>query len=248
MRGWPDYTRVTGLVDNYDEFAQNYPVGIGDGAARLGSIKTYDMRGRVWWMDDFEAAVLKWRPDTLGTGGSQGLTTDYARNGNQSVKIVTSTGTLRSSGIIRYLSRTRREIIGMECHVAIAANFGSMILACQIRDGTNRTYMGMRIDEAANEVQYRNESGGWTDTGFIPCLSGFEDHFHDVKMVCDYKTDEWIRVMYDHQELALDREAMDTVPNTASCNLIPAIYAMGDGSNNVNTYVDDVIMTIMEPE
>ena len=248
VKGWPDYTRITGLVENYDEFSQNYPVGIGDGAARLGSIKTYDMRGRVWWMDDFEASILKWRTDALGTGGSQVLDTAYSRNGNQCVKLVTNTGLLRRSGILRYLSRPRKEIIGIECHVAMAANFGSMIIACEIRDGANRTYPAMIIDEALNEVQYRNEAGGWTDTGFLPCLTGLEDHFHDLKMVFDYKADEWIRVMWDHQELALDREAMDVVPDLTPCHITPAIYAMGDNVNNVNTYVDDVIITIMEPE
>jgi len=248
MKGWPDYTRVTGLVENYDEFAQNYPVGIGDGAARMGSIKTYDMRGRVWWMDDFEATILKWPKATLGVGGSQTLSTAQAHTGNQSVKLVTNTGLLRNSGIYRTIAPPRKRTIGTEWHIAMAENFRLMTVICEIRDGTNRTYFGMQIDEALNQVQYRNEAGGWTDTGFMPCLTGFEDHFHTLKMVCDYGTDEWIRVMWDTQELQLNREAMDVVLDATPCHIATGIYALGDGVNNVNAHVDDTIITIMEPD
>lgn len=248
MKGWPDYTRVTGLVENYDEFAQNYPVGIGDGAARLGSIKTYDMRGRVYWMDDFKASILKWPTFSVGVGGSQRLSTYRARNGNQSVEFVSNTGVVRDSYMQHWVALPREVTIGAETHISLAANFGRATFTVRLYDGVNRCTASINIDEAANQIQYLDEFGAYADTGFNPGLTGATEHFHAIKMVWDYDTDEWLRVMYDHQELNLNREAMQNpgwpVPPAAQI----LVGNGGDGVNNVPIYVDDFIMTTMEPE
>ena len=214
----------------------------------LKGIKTYDMRGRVWWTDDFEATVLKWGTFAAGAGGSQGLSTAQARNRNQSVLLRTNIGMPGRSEIHRHIDRPRKRVIGIEYHLAMAANFGYIEAGCSIFDGTNVSYMGLSIEEAANRIRYRSNPVLATDTGFIPCFTGYEDHFHSMKIVCDFGTDEWIRVMWDHQELALNRIPMTPQINASACHLMLSIDAIGDGFNNANVHVDDVIVTIMEPE
>ena len=248
VRGWPDYVRTTGLVENYDEFAQNYPIGIGDGAARLGSIKTYDMRGRVYWFDDFEASILKWPTYSGGVGGSQGLSTLRARNGNQSVEFISATGAGANSYMHHWTALPREVTIGAEIHISLANDFGQAYFTVRLYDGVNRCTASICIDEAANQVQYLNEFGVYQNTGFNPGLTGATEHFHAIKMVWDYNTDEWLRVMYDHQELNLNRETMQNpgwaVPPAAQI----LVGNSGDGINNVPIYVDDFIFTTMEPE
>jgi len=248
VRGWPDYTNVTALVDNYDEFGQNYPVGGGDIAARLGSIKTYDMRGRVYWMDDFEAAVLKWKTFGLGAGGSQALTTDYARNGNQSVKLTSNIGPPNISSIRHEIALPRNVKMGFEVHISMAAGFNLMDIEALLADGSTISHATVRIDEVTNQLLYLDEHDIFVDTGLDLCLSTYEDHFHAIKLVWDYETDEWLRIMYDHQELNLHRAAMRNNAWFFWPAATLSISNYGDNVNNVPVYVDDAILTVMEPE
>jgi len=247
MKGWPDYTRVTGLVDNYDEYGQNYPVGIGDGAARLGSIKTYDMRGRVWWMDDFEAAVLHWKTHTAGAGANVALSTIEARNGNQSVALTSGTGSPKQADIQRIISMPVLKKLGIESHIALPTNFGAFSLRCNIYDGVNRSAMWIYISEATGQLSYVNDAAGWTNLSIPLCLSGDPNHFHDLKLVCDFESDEWLRILWDNKETSMGRESMYASADVSPCRLDIWMQAIGDGSNNTTTYIDDVIITTMEP-
>lgn len=248
MKGWPDYVRTTGLVENYDEYAQNYPVGIGDGAARLGSIKTYDMRGRVWWMDDFEAATLHWLTQNAGVGGAQGLTSNYVRNGEQALELQANTGAGRRSGAVRIFQLPRSIPIGLEFHFSQEANFGIIEMSIAVDDAVNRTIASFRIEEATGQLQYTNAAGGWTNSGLQLGLSDVLCHFHSVKIVFDYDTDEWIRILYDDQEIDLERESMEIIGTTGNRYLVVAIDNDGDNVNNARAIFDDVIITTMEPD
>ena len=248
MKGWPDYTRVTGLVENYDEFEQNYPVGIGDGAARLGSIKTYDMRGRVWFYDDFEAATLHWQPESIGVGGAQRLVSDYVRNGEQALGLQANTGVGHQSSVWRVFELPRSVPIGLEFHFSQEANFGIIRMSIAVDDAVNRTIASFRIEEATGQLQYRNQGGGWTDSGLQTGLSDVVSHFHSVKIVFDYETDEWIRIMHDSQEADLNHEAMELIGTTGDRYLLVAIDNDGDGVNNARAIFDDLIITVMEPD
>ena len=245
-KGWPDYTRVTGIVENYDEYALNYPVGLGDAAARMGSIKTYDPRGRVAWMDDFEATILHWDTFNAGPDGSQALDTAYCRNGNQSCRLTSNTG-IGTSEISRYLSRPRNVNLGIEMHFSAAANFDTLSFYLRLWDGAVVSETGMMIREAPAQIEYQNAGGGLTNTGFLPCLSGELTHFHDVKMVYDFQALEYKRVMYDYQELDLSGQGVLHGGSGLACGLQILINNHGDGVNSVPIYIDDVILTYMEP-
>jgi len=248
VKGWPDYVRTTGLVENYDEFAQNYPVGIGDGAARLGSIKTYDMRGRVWFYDDFEAATLHWETENVGVGGAQGLVSDYVRNGEQALGLQANTGAGRVSRAWRIFQIPRNVTIGIELSFSQEANFGTTQMIIVLDDGVQRSFPSIQINEAAEQLQYQNAAGGWTNSGMDIGLFNQPSHFHTTKIVLDYDTDEWMRILYDDQEVDLGREVIQTGGTMGSRYLYAQLYNNGDNVNNAHIRFDDFIITTMEPE
>ena len=248
MKGWPDYTRVTGLVENYDEYAQNYPVGIGDGTARLGSIKTYDMRGRVWQLEDFEAAVLHWHTLNVGIGGAQGLITDYVRNGNQALGLTSNTGAFRQSTAWRYFQMPRNQNMGAELSFSQEVDFRELQILVQVDDGTNYSYANVAILEGPPAMIQYQTAAGWIDTGLNVVLSNDLTLFHTLKIAFDYDLDEWIRILYDDQEIDLQHTAMQHPAGGVAPRTHVILSNVGDNVNNSRICIDDLILTIMEPE
>lgn len=248
MKGWPDYVRTTGLVENYDEFAQNYPVGIGDGAARLGSIKTYDMRGRAIFMDDFEAAVLKWQTVNAGVGGSQAIDTLHARNGNQSCRLTTNTGAGRQSQIERSVPQPRQQRVGLEASFYTPTDFEIFEMLLVSYDGTDTIFAGVRLVEATRTIEYLDDIGAWINSGFTWDHTDVYGLFNTAKIVIDYKQNEYTRLLYNHQELNMTGIATWTFGWAIDPSIRMILNAEGDNINNIACYADDVILTTMEPE
>ena len=248
MKGWPDYTRVTGLVDNYDEFAQNYPVGIGDGAARLGSIKTYDMRGRVWWMDDFEAATLHWGTSSSGTGGTQRLSSDYARTGEQSLRLQANTGAIRQSAAAHRLPLPRERKIGIEQHISNEAGFDTLEARINVDLNGDRVSPWLKLYEPDLVLFYLDHNNIYQPTGIDTGLTNDLDHFHSMKAVIDYKTNTWVRIMWDAQEIDMTGIPLRHTALGGRSSMYIQYDNIGDNIGNSNIYIDDVILTIMEPD
>lgn len=248
MRGWPDYTRVTGLVDNYDEYGQNYPIGGGDIAARLGSIKTHDMRGRVWWMDDFDAAGMHWRPTSVGAGGAQHLVSNYVRNGEQALGLQANTGALRESSVERILSLPRTVNMGVELSVANEVNYRDLQAIIFLDDAVQQTWTRLRINEITGNFEYTDEFNTFQDSGVDTGISNNLLHFHTWKVVFNYATDEYLRLLYDDQEVDLTGTQMSTIGTTGNRWFGIQLHNTGDGVANTWAIFDDAIVTVMEPD
>lgn len=248
MKGWPDYTRVTGLVEDLDEFGDNAPIGIGEGAARLGAIKTFDPRGRVIFQEDFEAAVLHWENNSAGVGGSQALDTAYVRNGNQSCRLTTNTGAGRESSITRYVPQPALKQVGLEVSLCLPVLYGSFVVRLEVYRGGDSIHAAVRFNEALRRIEYYTSLFAWADTGFVYDETFQLGLFNTIKFVADFQHDEYIRLLYNYQEL--DMKGIPTAwlgwaiwPHMRIC-----LDAVGDNTNNTACYVDDLILTTMEPQ
>ena len=77
------------------------PVSNAELAARLGSPDTFDRRGDVLWMDDFESG-LKWRTSLLGTGSLIDLTATMAASGGKCCRLVTGSANNDYAYLLRH--------------------------------------------------------------------------------------------------------------------------------------------------
>jgi hypothetical protein len=206
------------------------------------------MRGRVWFYDDFKAAALHWQPVSVGVGGAQHLVSDYVRNGEQALGLQANTGAGRQSNVFRVFQIPRNVSIGLEVSFAQEVNFGNLQMTIDLDDATQRTITSVRVDEATGQFQYQNDAGGWTNSGMLTGLDGELSHFHTIKSVFDYSTDEWLRLLYDDQETDLNREPTWTVGTLGLRRLVVRLINDGDNVNNARVCFDDFIITTMEPD
>ncbi|MFH1593720.1 MAG: hypothetical protein ABID09_03365, partial [Candidatus Omnitrophota bacterium] len=82
----PDYTSK-GKLNTITASTDNAEL-----AVRLGSVVTFDRRGNVIFIDDFEGATLFWTTGGAGVGNVEALTAAWGKSGSQSCELTAGAG------------------------------------------------------------------------------------------------------------------------------------------------------------
>ena len=237
------------LTDPEDVFDNPTYMGAAELAVRLGSISTFERRGNVIWMDDFEAPILRWKTTTLG-GASIKLSTEQSLCGVQSAKFISGTGASRSCFLYRYLPEPRATKVGFEFAFTTSTNTDFLEFYGIVYDGTQYTYGVIRIVYDDDKIYYaKSDNGGytWTDTGLSPQLQSVDYFFRRLKFVFDYGTHKWMRVFLDNEEEDLSNQPMFTYPDATRKQTLVRVSHKGDGVNTSHIFVDNIIITQNEP-
>jgi hypothetical protein len=212
-------------------------------AARLGSIITFDRRGNVIWMDDFESGVAKWNLSGNGTGNTQLISTTRARNGSNSLALTCGSDLGVYSRMIKYLEPPVNSSIGFEFSFSIDANITKIEAIARFYDGTYNRYGYFKIDVTNAKIQYMNSAAGWVDLLVGISWITNTSYFYTIKMVCDFLNDTYLRVVlrdktYDLSSVELRKVASATYPRFEL-----EITAYGTAVTNAVAYIDDIIFT-----
>ncbi len=227
------------------------PIGsvtdLGELAARLGSIVTFDRRGDVYWLDGFEEGIAKWDVDTVGTGAAVGLSGDYARNGKWSCELKAGSDILHFAGISRLFPYPMLSRWGFECHWSFDSDLEAFDIAVAVYDGTNLTSGRLRYDAVNQKLQYLDENGVMQD---LATGVGLHDHynmFNGFKLVVDLEEGEYERAILNEAEYDMEGIALEQSADGHSPVIKLGIRNTGMGGKNGIVYVDDVIVTQNEP-
>lgn len=240
--GQPDY----GM---YAEKRTTYGLAdMGELAARLGSIVTFDRRGDVIWYEDFEDTYNKW---TLLSGvdtGTVAQSNERARRGDNSLKITTGALSGGATGSYHQEPYPVLSKVGFEAHCHIYHATITFRVRVSIYTGTQRLRGGLAYDKPNTKWQYHNSGGTWTDlitgvdyptgnTLFVPC-----------KLVIDPTAQTYVRGIFSNRE-----EDMSAIGLQVTADLVTAphievyIYGLSAGTANQICYFDDIIITQNEP-
>ncbi|GAH53184.1 unnamed protein product, partial [marine sediment metagenome] len=180
--GQPDFgiyaakKTVSGLAD------------LGELAARLGSIVTFDRRGDIVWFDDFEGEVDKWYQEPSGTDAAIVVSPDAARNGSFSAKLTTGDEVNDFATIIHYLPYPVTSRVGFEISFNVENDLSELIFSQRLYDGSYEHYARLRYLPATDVLQYLDSEAEWQDlvTGLVLWAATYA--FHTVKLVIDLDT------------------------------------------------------------
>jgi len=237
----PDYTskyRLANIFSGIDVF---------ESAARLGSINTYDRRGNVIFMDDFEATVIKPLITDGGAGAANALTTDYCRNNNQSLKVTCGAGADNATSIWYYLPYQRSSKIGFEYHFSFEDGIKRVNIALNVYDGVTRYYFYCQLRITDNSIYYLNSA--WGDTLLDNDVDFYQNVrcFHDLKLIVDWRNKKFVSLLFDDKEYNMTNISGATIGDGTDPNLAPYISIWNNAAGNPNIYFDDVILTQNEP-
>jgi len=216
-------------------------------AARMGSIVTYDRRGDVLWMDDFESANLgKW--DTTNMfGSSAALVTVAARSGDQSVRLQTAADAADNAQIVRYLPYPAASRFGFETHFSLGNNLAVYRIEMRLYDGVNYYRAQAYYDPQGNTLQIVSAEGNVVTVASGVDLLENQAMFHAMKLVVDLATREHVRLLLNNREYNLSGIGIQRITDTTAPHLRIEVYVESSADGNQDAYVDDVIITQNEP-
>lgn len=213
-------------------------------AARLGSIVTFDRRGDVVWFDDFEDNIAKWT-----AVGNAALSADTARNGGLSGKLVTGVLVNDQVSIERHLSYPVLSGVGFEmslCHYEAGVARYEWRLVLYNPDLSTRR-MEWRYYPATTDLQILDQAAGWQSLGLNIRLGRTFGLFHTFKMVADYLTNRYVRLIWDETTYDLSAYEMPLGGHAGDPYMSARFIIVTAVAFARTCYVDDAIFTQNEP-
>ena len=237
----PDYTT------KYKIAAIFSMIDVAELAARLGSINTYDRRGNVMFMEDFEGGTLFWNTEGVGTGNSAALSTVWAKSGSQSCALTAGAGALGQSYIYRDLLVKVIGNIGLESSFTVDPDTSYVFMSLRYYNGAGYVEGGIRYDNANNKIQYLNSGNTYTDLITNLKINTQTKQFSTWKMVLDLSNSEYERVMVNDEDVDMDGIDLKSVVAANSKYIMIRIRHDSSHADAKTIYVDDVILTQNEP-
>lgn len=235
--------------------AENTIFGIQDMrelAASLWSIRTFDGRGNILFMEGFEASLNKWRPQIAGAA-TNAISNARARSGLLSLHMTAASAI--ADGRQTAIHEEPYPVLSSFGHELSVSGFDNVIhfeVGLLIYFAGDYRPYHIRWTQATNILEYYNAAGGWTqiDVEGVPVvhpLRGDPTLFHTIKLVVDGIGNLYRYVIVDNAQYSLAGIVPDTVGTPLGDHLRISYTVEGEAPNVAEIWVDDVILTQNEP-
>jgi len=220
---------------------------LGELAARLKSIDTFDRRGNVIWMSDMEDGMSPLERYGNPAAAVSVWSQDQARSGSFSIRCTTAAVAGSYAGIRKYLPYSVVGQLSLEISFTVpdvnAYHYFFFSLSAQGRDVTPQ----LQYIRQTQNFQLMDELFAWHDFAAPLVLREQVNMFHTVKLVCDFVEGRYMRIIVDGTEYNVSQFLCPNVPGGVQ----PFLMFNARYHTNVNvaltTYYDDVILKQNEP-
>lgn len=220
---------------------------MGELAARLGSISTYDRRGEVIFYDDFRYGLGGWTLIPQGAGSSLSLTADNTYRSPYACKLITdaavnSYATLRKLTGVIDIDRAGIEF-GFDCQ---NDHDGILAMAVYVYNGV-RYLMTVKADRHNDAISILGDDGAYhTITTYTDKLhTGIGHNF--IKLVWDVSDKKYVRLLVNGLSYSISSYGLFYDAAVIS----PVFYVDMQLKNQIGTgattYLHYFILTANEP-
>lgn len=220
---------------------------LGELAARLGSIVTFDRRGNVLWYDDFESGIEAWEDASLAGGHSFSWEPTYHRSGGFCAKMATDAHTDDDVYIYRRLPYPILSKSAFEVSLAIDGNCKELSLGFYLYTGTNQLTGLLRWTASTGTWAYYGSDGTYHALSPTMQFYSLALLFNTLKLVCDFNNDQYVRLLVNNTVYDLSSIALHTRTEDLSPHLLAIIMLTTNTGAAATGYVDDAIVTQNEP-
>lgn len=212
-------------------------------AVRLGSIVTFDRRGNVVFLDDFEGGTLFWTASGGPGGGSAALSTTWGKSGSKSCALTAGAGALGQSRIYREFYVPVVGKIGIECSFTVDAATDYVLMIMRHYDGSGYKSGGLRYDRANTKIEYKNSANNWVDLITSYELNTTTAQFNTWKLVLDLTNSEYERALINDKEEDMEGIALYDTGTGGTEHLYVNIRHDSAHADTKVVYIDNVILT-----
>ena len=238
--GLPDFGAATPKETIFGQ------VDLGELAARLGSICTYDRRGDVICLEDFSRGLAMWPRTGIGVASAYASANDRFRNRGISCKLTVGSQVGAWTMIQRSFPVPVYSNIGMETSFAIEADIRDFQIEISIFLGMVRHNYEFWLETGTGVIRIRN-AGAWVILATDPIYNTDSYQFHTVKLVGDFISDKYMRLLFDHLSFDISRYSPSIVGAVGIPYMSVYISAFSDILAPHLCWVADVILTQNEP-
>ena len=235
------------LSDPEDVFGNPNYIGAGELAARLGSIKSFEKRGEVVFMDDFEDSTLKWGTLGSGAGAAVARSTESARSGDYSLKMTTGNAEGNYAKIINYCSFPVSTRFGIEVSVAFDANIEYFNLWSWSFNGTYEVKPQLVYYPQTDLLCVVDENNDLVTIASDLKLHENDKLYHTFKLVFNISPFTYVRAFCDQHEYDISEYNYQSAANVAAAYLMLRIELFNHSAGNHYAYIDNAIITQNEP-
>jgi len=218
---------------------------LGELAARLGSPDTFDRRGNVIFIDNFDSGIEPWWIGGNPAGWAGRWCPDQHRSGGFSLELTTKAEAGASAYAERYFPYPSKSRLGVEMHFNHNFRVKEAEFLIEVYDGENLYEVYIQL--VGDTWQYWGADHAYHDldptTDLMPDLM-----FHTFKLVFDLTTGEFAHLIIDTTVFDLAKYKMYSIGSDSA----PAIYIHYEITADVfaqaaQAWIDDLILTQNEP-
>lgn len=220
---------------------------LGELAVRLGSIVSFDRRGDVMWLDNFEDGLLRWYATTPGDSTAE-LSTDVARSCISSAKLQAATGTASYSQLLAAIPNPLTlERVGFEYSFSLHGAVGKVRLAFAVYTGTHIISGAITWDDANERLEYMDSTGAEVTLQDAVKMYAWNILFNSWKLVMDADAFEYVRLLLNGVEYDMSGIAARVTESVLDPHMRVTIQVDGRTAGTSTIYADDSIITQNEP-
>lgn len=236
--GHPDYgpsqVKVTtyGLTD------------LGELAARLGSIVTYDRRGDVVWFDDFEGGIGKYFTGSTGNNSAIIASGATARSGAFCAKLTPGDAAGNQQYFAAYFPYPVLSKLGFELHFTAVEDMYPYDMTLGLFTGATEYWGQIRWNVNTQALQYLDSNSVWQTFATNKKAHYNQWLFHALKLVIDFKENTYTRLILNESEYDLSAYSLPGGGVTTTAPHFYIVYRAYNGAGGaLSQYIDDVIIT-----
>lgn len=239
--GQPDYgqTTSTAIVSGVSD--------LGELAARLNSIDTFDRRGNVIFADGFENGLIPYALNTYNTTAYFEISQRAVYSGAWAAHLNTGTDATQRVNILKALGVARTTRQGFEISFYELGGTPDLRFTINFWDGVNSHSWLITYHYATGQLQYRGSDNADHNFGSPVTLIGQDLAFHTAKLVVDLQTNKYVRFIIDQTSFDLSAFLGYTTANAQASEVTTAFDIISSGGVIAEAWLDNWLITINEP-
>ncbi len=240
-RGGPEY-------QNWGEPTVRFPLyDLGELAARLGSPASLDRRGEIIALTAFTPSDFMGAGVLAGANPTSALDRTRSLIGGYSLRLATSAPGVESAAWYAQVGLPLRYRSGLEvlCQTSIGGGHINFAVGA-VQD--NVAYQAqVRYDQNDQTWEYLNFMGAWLNTGIVAPLHISVYVWHQVKLVVDLETLQYVYLLINGQEYSLAGLYLPLMAMVVPDYMVWGVIMESTAVNPGTVWLDRAIVTQSEP-